>query len=245
MKKVLAYPLTILFYLAFGSILLIFHPVQVICLRLFGYESHRRSVLVLNYLIVKCYSILGCKVQFKGFEKIPENRPLIIITNHQSTWDIPPVVWGFRKHHAKFISKSSLANGIPSISYNLRYGGSVVIDRKNGQQAIRELLKLGQRIEKNNYSACIFPEGTRGKNGIVKKFQSAGVRTLLKASPSALLVPFVINGNYKLQMNGAFPLSVGHTLIYTVLDPIEPGKVEPDILVSDIEKLIKRELGQD
>jgi 1-acyl-sn-glycerol-3-phosphate acyltransferase len=243
-KKILAYPLSVLFYLAFGLLLVIFHPIQVICFRIFGYESHRRSVLALNYLILKSFSILGCSISFRGFEKLPENRPLIIVSNHQSTWDISPIVWGFRNHHAKFVSKSSLARGIPSISYNLRHGGSILINRKNGQQAIKELLKLGKRIEQGNYSACIFPEGTRSKTGIIKKFQSGGIRTLLKAAPSALIVPFVIDGNYLLQPKGVFPLSIGHKLNYIVLDPIEPGKIDPDTLVLEVENMIKRELGQ-
>jgi len=243
-KKILAFPLSALFYAAFGLLLLIFHPIQVVCFRLFGYESHRRSVLVLNYLILKSFFFLGSRISFKGLEKLPYNRPLIIVSNHQSTWDISPIVWGFRNHHAKFVSKSSLGKGIPSISYNLKHGGSIVIDRSNGQHAIRELIKLGQRIEKDKYSACIFPEGTRSRDGVVRKFQSGGVRTLLKVAPSALIVPFVIDGNYKLELNGVFPLSIGHKLTYTVLDPIEPGIIEPDVLVLEVENRIKAALGQ-
>jgi 1-acyl-sn-glycerol-3-phosphate acyltransferase len=243
-KKILAYPLSVLFYMVFGLILITFHPIQIICFRIFGYESHRKSVMLLNLLIIKSLSIVGSRISFKGFEKLPKGRPLIIVSNHQSTWDISPIAWGFRNHHAKFVSKSSLARGIPSISYNLRHGGSILINRKNGQQAIKELLKLGKRIEKDNYSACIFPEGTRSKDGVVKKFQSGGIRTLLKAAPSALIVPFVIDGNYKLQPKGVFPFSIGNQLIYTVLDPIEPGKIDPDILVLEVENLIRKELNQ-
>jgi 1-acyl-sn-glycerol-3-phosphate acyltransferase len=187
--------------------------------------------------------LLACKSSFRGFDKIPSNRPLIIVANHQSTWDISPVVWGFRNFHAKFVSKSSLARGIPSISYNLRHGGSVLINRSNGQQAIKELIKLGKRIEQNNYSACIFPEGTRSRNGVLKKFQPGGIRTLLKAAPSALIVPFVIDGNYKLQPNGVFPLSIGHHLTYTVLEPIEPNGIEPEILVNQVENEIGKMLN--
>ncbi len=243
MRKIPAYPLSVLFYLVFGILLLVFHPVQLVCHRIFGYESHRRSVVILNYLIIKSFVILGSKVRFKGFEKLPEKRPLIIVANHQSAWDIPPIVWGFRKHHVKFISKRSLARGIPSISYNLRHGGSIVIDRHNGQQAIRELLRLGQIIEKNNYSACIFPEGTRGKTGKVKKFQPGGIRTLLKAAPSALIVPFAIDGNYKLIRKGIFPLAIGCTLTYSVLDPVEPGQDDAAKLVAVVEKRIRDGLG--
>jgi 1-acyl-sn-glycerol-3-phosphate acyltransferase len=242
--KVIAFPLTIIFYIFFGLLLVIFHPIQVLALHLGGYHAHKKSVEILNYLIIKCFYIVGSRVKFQGFEKLPQNRPLIIVSNHQSAWDIPPVVWGFRKHHPKFISKIELAKNIPSISYNLRHGGSALIDRKNGSQSIRELIKLGQKIEQNNYAVCIYPEGTRSADGKMKKFQAGGIKTLLKAAPSAVIIPFVIDGNYKLQSNKSLIIKPGVSLTYTVLDPIEPGTIPAEELVEKTEKAIRSYLNQ-
>ena len=61
-------------------------------------------------------------------------------------YDIPPIIWFLRKHHAKFISKIELTKGIPSISYNLRNGGGANIDRKDSKQSIMEIVKLAQRM---------------------------------------------------------------------------------------------------
>ncbi|MFN8254980.1 MAG: lysophospholipid acyltransferase family protein [Bacteroidales bacterium] len=244
MKKILEVFLSSLFYLGLGLLLVIFHPVQVICYNLGGYKSHKRAVEILNYLILKEFAILGCSLNFKGFEILPKGRPLIIISNHQSTWDISPVVWGFRDFHTKFVSKISLSKGIPSISYNLRKSGAALIDRKNAQQAVKELIRLGRYIEQNNYSACIFPEGTRSRDGRVRKFRSTGIKTLLKEAPSALLVPFAIDGNWNLEKNGAFPMSIGHKLTYTVLEPVDPAGKDIDLLIDEIENRIKRHLGQ-
>jgi 1-acyl-sn-glycerol-3-phosphate acyltransferase len=36
-----------------------------------------------------------------------------------------------------------LGKGIPSVSFNLRHGGSALIDRKDSKQAIPEIIKLG------------------------------------------------------------------------------------------------------
>ena len=182
-------------------------------------------------------------VEFRGFEKLPQGKPLIIVSNHQSQYDIPPVVVGFRKHFPKFISKIELGKGIPSISYNLRKGQSALIDRKNRSQAIKEIIKLGRHIEANNYSACIFPEGTRAKDGKVKKFKVGGIETLLKTSPSAAVVPFAINGNHLLQLNG-FPMGIGEKLTYTVLDPIYRENRSAEEIANLCEEAIKKELGQ-
>ena len=136
-----------------------------------------------------------------------------------------------------------LGRGIPSISYNLRKGGSALIDRKNRAQSIKEIIKLGKHIEANNYSACIFPEGTRSKTGIVKKFKIGGLGTLLKTSPSAVIVPFAIQGNHRLQRNG-FPMGFGEKLTYTVLDPIERGSYTTEEIAEMTEMAIKKELKQ-
>jgi 1-acyl-sn-glycerol-3-phosphate acyltransferase len=244
MKKILGYICTTFFYLAFGLILGIFHLVQVVCWNLWGYKAHKISVDIFNFMLVKSLSIMGASVRFAGFNKLPQNKPLIIIANHQSMFDIPPIVWGFRKHHAKFISKKELGHGIPSISYNLRKGGSALIDRKNPQQAMEAIRRLGRKIEDHNYSAVIFPEGTRGRDGQVKKFKSGGIKALLDSTPSAVIVPFVIDGNYKLQESGAFPLSFGLQLSYTVLDPFYSKELSADEVTERSEYLIKKHLGQ-
>ena len=243
MKNILAYILTPIFYLFFGSILGIFHIIQVICWNVFGYLAQKRAVDIMNLLIIKSHLILGSQAKFVGFGKIPKNKPLIIVSNHQSQFDIPPLVWGFRKHFPKFISKIELARGIPSISYNLRKGGSALIDRKNRSQAIKEIIILGRQIEANNYSACIFPEGTRSKDGKVRKFKAGGLGTLLKISPSAAIVPFAVDGNYLLQRTG-FPMGVGEKLTYTVLDPIERSNHTPEEIAGLAEQAIKKALGQ-
>ncbi|MTI30576.1 lysophospholipid acyltransferase family protein, partial [Xanthovirga aplysinae] len=195
-------------------------------------------------LIIKSFGILGARVTFRGLDQLPNDRPLIIVANHQSMYDIPAVVWGFRKHHPKFVAKKELGKNIPSASYSLKHGGSVLIDRKNGSQSIREIIKLGKKIEKNSYSACIFPEGTRSKNGQLRKFQAAGIRTLLKGAPSALIVPYVIDGNFRLQINGHFPMSFGEKLNYTALKPIEPKGMSAEEVVEKTEIAIREALSQ-
>ncbi|MCD6355038.1 MAG: 1-acyl-sn-glycerol-3-phosphate acyltransferase [Prolixibacteraceae bacterium] len=244
MKSVLSYFLSAVYLLLFGLLLLLFHPIQIVCRWIGGYQLRKKSVDILNHFIVYSLTILGSRIRFKGFDHLPQNRPLIIISNHQSTFDIPPIVWGFRKHHPKFVSKKELGRGIPSISYNLRHGGSALIDRKNPRQAVIEIMKLGKHIEKENYSASIFPEGTRSKNGEVKHFQHAGIASLLRYAPSALIVPLVIDGNSELMKKGYFPLSTGIRLTYTVLPVIDPAGRNPKELTEEIEMKIKKELGQ-
>lgn len=242
-KKILSYILTPVYLIVFVLLLLIFHPIQVITRHIWGYPVRKKVVDVLNFGLLYSLWILGTKITFQGLEKIPLNRPLIIVANHQSLLDIVAVVVAFRKNHPKFISKIELGKGIPSVSYNLRHGGSVLIDRKKGAQSVKDIMMLGKHIEANNYSACIFPEGTRTKNGLVKTFQPAGIASLMRTAPSAVIVPLAIDG-FEIMKNGYFPISFGCHFKLTALDPIEPKGIDPAELTQNIENLIKRELGQ-
>ena len=241
MKKILGYILSPIYLIVLGILLAVFHPIQVVCWNVWGCPAQKRAVEIMCYLITKSLIILGSRVKFKGFEKLPADCPLIIVANHQSQYDIPPVVWGFRKHHPKFIAKIQLAKGIPSISYNLRKGGSALIDRKKPSQAIKAIIKLGRKIEANNYSACIFPEGTRSRDGKIKPFKVSGLETLLKTSPSAAIIPFAVNGSYLLQR---FPMGVGEKLTFSVLDPIERENHTAEEIAEMCESAIKNELNQ-
>ncbi len=237
MQKLFAYPLTAVYFIFFGITLLVFHPIQWFCFNLFGYEAHKRSVSILNLFLMRCTHILGTRYTFTNTHSIPQDRPVIIVANHQSMNDIPPIIWFMRDYHPKFVSKKELGSGIPSVSYNLRHGGSVLIDRKDSKQALSEIAKLGTYIEKNKRSAVIFPEGTRSRTGLPKKFQPTGLRLLMRKAPSALLVPISINNSWKTLRYGKFPYGIGNRITFEVHRPIE-NSGDPEALLEKIEKQI-------
>ena len=74
---------------------------------------------------------------------------------------------------------------------------------------------------------------------MVKSFQAAGFKTLLKASPSAIVVPHVIDGNYKLHRYGNFPLNIGLKLNYTALKPVNREGLSDEELMLKVESKIK------
>ena len=244
MKKFLGYILSPIHYLLFGLVLVIFHPIQWICFNVFGYRAHKWSVDILNLCLESTYYAMGDTVTFINKQNLPVGRPMIFIVNHQSMYDIPVLIWHLHKYHAKFISKVELAKGIPSVSYNLRHGGHANIDRKDPRQSITEISKLGTRMKEKKWSAVIFPEGTRSKDGNVKPFQAAGVATLLKKCPEALIVPIAINNAWKMVRYGSYPLNTFIRMTWEVLPPIETEKRSVDEIVFEAENDIRKALGQ-
>lgn len=244
MKKLLGYLLTPIFYLVFGLFLGIFHPIQWVCYKVFGYSAHKWSVDVLNFFLTYSQLTLLNGVSFRNDFKLPKDRSIIFVANHQSMYDIPSLIWFLRKHHPKFISKIELTKGIPSISFNLKYGGGANINRKDSKQSISEIIKLGRRMNENNWSTVIFAEGTRAKDGQLKPFQVGGIATLLKIVPNALIVPVAIENSWKIVRYGSYPLGTLLPLKWTVLNPIEREDKVPEDLVLQAENAIRKHIGQ-
>lgn len=238
MRKALGYILSPLHYIAFGLLLLVFHPLQWLSLKLGGYKAHKKTVDIFNLCLLTTYYLLGNSVSFTQRFDLPTGRPILFISNHQSMYDIPPLIFFLRRYHAKFISKIELTKGIPSISFNLKYGGGANIDRKDSKQAIAEILKLAQRMKANNWSAVIFPEGTRAKTGELKPFSAGGIASIIKKVPNVLIVPIAINNSWKMVRYGTYPLNTFINMSWTVLKPIEPQGLAIDELIKETEKAI-------
>lgn len=244
MNKFLGYIFTPVFYIFFLLTLLVFQPIQWICYKFSGYKAHKLSVDYLNFFLTYCQVFLGSSSTFVNEQDLPLNRPVIFIANHQSMYDIPGIIWFMRKHHVKFISKIELTKGIPSISFNLKYGGGANINRKDSKQAVSEIIKLGRRMKENNWSALIFAEGTRAKDGNLKPFQVGGIATLLKVVPDALIVPIVIENSWKIVQYGSFPLSFGEKIRWTVLPPIDTADKNAEEITLAAETMIRKALKQ-
>ncbi len=238
-KRIIAYPLSILYYFFFFLILGIFHPLQWLAFNIGGYTWHKRVVDILNWSLTLCLYILGTRIKYINKYKLPQNAPFIIVSNHQNLNDIPPIFWYLRKYHPKFVSKIELGKGIPTVSYNLRKGGSVLINRKDSRQSLNALSKFGSYIEETKRSAVIFPEGTRSKNGIPKRFSENGLKILVKKIPSAYIVPLTINNSWKILEYGYWPLTIGLKITFEVHEPIKCDSMTFEELFLKTEKTIK------
>ncbi|MCS6968211.1 MAG: lysophospholipid acyltransferase family protein [Cytophagales bacterium] len=246
LKKLLAWLIYPFFVIVFFGILVVFHLAQVVARQVGGYQAHKKTVDGLIYaLLWQLRLMTGARITLKKDYSLPANRPLIVVSNHQSMYDIPLLGAMFAQHHPKYVSKMELAWGIPSVSYNLRHGGSVCIDRRNPSQAIPALERFGQYLEAKGYAGCIFPEGTRSPDGKMKPFKPQGLNVLLKAAPSAIVVPVAIEGSHELARYNFFPVPLGVHLRCTALPPISrTGKTNQEIIQAT-EQAIRKFLQQD
>ncbi|MFD1551649.1 1-acyl-sn-glycerol-3-phosphate acyltransferase [Putridiphycobacter roseus] len=237
--KILSYILTPIFILVFFIILVICHPIQWIALKI-SYQAHKNVVDYMNWLLVKSLLILGTTVKVTIPKDLPKNSTIIFAANHQSLFDIPPIIWAFRKFHPKFVSKKELSKGIPSVSFNLKHGGAALIDRKDPKQALVALMDFSKKINANKWSTVIFPEGTRSRDGVPKSFSPNGLKMLTKYNPNGYVVPVTINNSWKVFKYGKFPLGLGVAIKIEAHQAIPINSMSFDELFKRTETTVKK-----
>lgn len=243
MKRLLEYILSFFYYIWFGLVFLGFHLAGLIAYRNRNRKSLLRMKEYFSLFIMRGLLILNNRVRFENSQDLPDNRPLLIVTNHQSIYDIPPIIWYLRKHHPLFVAKKELSRGIPFVSYVLRHSGAALIDRGNSRQALKAISEMGAIAHRERLSMVIFPEGTRSKNGRIKSFAWKGLATLLKTCPDALIVPIAINNTWKLHRHKSFAISSGNELTWKVLPSLEPAGRPAEELAKELHRLIASEVS--
>lgn len=247
MKKILYWIPTSIFLLVFGILIIIFHALQYLGLKIFGYEGQRNAVDGLMWCLNHILKIVGSPFTVDNQAgDLPTDKPMIIVSNHQGMFDITMIGVHMRKHHPKYVSKASLAKGIPSISFNLRHGGSVLIDRNNGREAIVKIKEFCQYLKKHNRAGVIFPEGTRTRDGKMRPFKPIGLKVMLKEMPDATVVPVAMQNFWHIERYGLRPIPFGHRLKCTILPALDRSQFKNDNeIIQEIERQIKAVTGDE
>lgn len=229
-------PYTVIFFL----ILLVFHPV-LLCASWIDRRWHKWLLDRMNVCIMWNIRLTtGASYQVIRRPDLPSDRPVVLIANHQSMYDIPMIMWELRTRDVGFIAKKELGKGLPSISLSLRKLSSVLIDRKDTTKAIAAIRAFGEEREVTCGVAAIFPEGTRARDGVMKRFRTSGLKALVESMPSAVIQPVVIRGNWELLRFNFWPIPYGTSISLEFLEPVECSTGESlQKCLADVEHSIK------
>lgn len=219
MHRILDWVGTILFLPVFGLTLLVFDVLQRLA-KACGKRPHDYMVACMSSALVTGFRITGLRLRVERHPALQPHHPYVIISNHQSMFDIALLLHLFFTNFPKFVSKRELARFIPSVSYNLRRGGNCLIDRDAAAEAVTAIAELGRRVEKRGVSAVIFPEGTRARRGELKPFKSRGTVALLSAAPATPIVPVTIESSWRLMQRNFWPIPFGVRVRVRIDDPI-------------------------
>ena len=160
------------------------------------------------------------RLRAEGLEHIPEGG-FVLAANHTSNFDPWPLGLPlFPKRQLRFMAKSELFN--PILGPILNAGGAFPVRRgQNDLEAIRtavELVRSGEIV-------VMFPEGTRRRKGLRKKFKprphTGAARIAIWAE--APLIPAAIIGTDRLRRLGPLRVRYGPPVPVDDLRGLEPG----------------------
>lgn len=245
-KKIIAWLLAAILMTLFVITLIVFHPFHVL-FSFFGYNAYIFVSHTMMWIVWKSTYLIGTRTRLEGLEhlkNLPSERPVIVVSNHQSEYEIACLgaLFARTSHHLKYIAKKELAHGIPSVSWNIRYGGHAAISRHNRELALKAIEKFAKNVKKNNWAAYIYPEGTRNKSSNeVRPFKSAGFEKLCECLPDALVIPIALENFWTVKKIPIVPFAQMRVHIF---EPIDPKNFESsEQLLRHCEKLIRNELG--
>lgn len=173
--------------------------------------------------------LAGCQVRITGTENIPQNEPVLFVSNHQSNFDIPILLASVGRPTG-FIAKESLEK-LPLVSQWMRHIHCVFIKRGSPRDAA-VAINQGIGFLKAGYSMVIFPEGTRSQDGFLQEFKPGALKLATKASVP--MVPIAIDGSIKMMRKGSFIIHPA-VVTLTILPPILPEEyaVNDTVVLSD------------
>jgi 1-acyl-sn-glycerol-3-phosphate acyltransferase len=224
---------TLVFLPAFGAVLVVFDVAQRVA-RLFGQRPQEYVAGALQVALVGTFQHrAGTRLVVERAPGVEPGRSYIFVSNHQSMFDIPILGSLLFSNFPKYISKRSLGRWIPSVSYNLRRGGHVLIDRSDAPSAIAAIAELGTRVRRGGVSASIFPEGTRARQGELGQFKRAGLMALLEHAPETPVVPVTIDRSWRLLAHNFLPVPWGVRIRVRIDAPIARRPDEDRALLVD------------
>jgi 1-acyl-sn-glycerol-3-phosphate acyltransferase len=218
-KKVVDWIFTIPFLVGFGLTLVVFEPIARVA-RLFGLRPMEVTMGVMQKVLLGVFRIGGTRLQIERSPQVLPRTGYIVVSNHQSLFDVPIFGGLLFSNYPKYVSKRELGRWLPSVSFNLTHGGNAIIDRGDPVQARAAIRELGEAAQERNVAVVIFPEGTRSRDGRLKSFRLGGLSELLAAAPSLPVVPTAIDGAWKLLQNKLFPIPFGTRVKVRFSDPL-------------------------
>ncbi|WP_437682476.1 lysophospholipid acyltransferase family protein [Sorangium sp. So ce131] len=179
----------------------------------------------------------------RGREHAAGTRPFVVMSNHQSLFDIP-VVFRAIPGRLRMVAKTELFR-LPVFGQAMKAAGFIRIDRSDRVQATASL-QVGAAMLQNGTRVWIAPEGTRSKTGALLPFKSGGFRMAIETNTPIL--PVAIDGTRHVLRARDVVVQQHHRVVVTIMPPIDPapyGQGGRNRLMRDVRAAIAGALGHD
>lgn len=160
--------------------------------------------------------LAGVRVRLEGADREKLDRPLVVVANHQSWYDVF-VLAGFLPGRARFVAKEELRR-IPLFGAAWETCGHIRVNRGDRAEAVRSLNEAGARIRDERLNVILFPEGTRSPDGSLLPFKKGAF--VLALQTGVPILPVGISGSRAVMRKGSFRIRPGEIRV-RVGEPFE------------------------
>jgi 1-acyl-sn-glycerol-3-phosphate acyltransferase len=153
-------------------------------------------------------------IQVIGREKIDPKQAYVMVANHQSLLDILVLYRLFT--HFKWVSKTENFK-IPLVGWNMRLNDYVEL-RRGDRKSVAAMLRHCRKTLDSGSSIMMFPEGTRSRDGRLRRFKEGAFDLAISAQRPVL--PIVVHGTASALPKEGWVIQGRHRIKIEVLDPI-------------------------
>lgn len=143
-------------------------------------------------------------------------RPTLIVSNHQSLWDIPAAMKAFRGANVRMVAKKELF-AIPIFGTVLRYGDFISVDRGNQTSSKAATQAIGDRLRRGIH-VWVAPEGTRSEGAHLLPFKKGAFAVAIEAQIP--VQPIVVVDSYKAMPKSSWFPRAGSVVHVKILKPV-------------------------
>ncbi|MDZ7781226.1 MAG: 1-acyl-sn-glycerol-3-phosphate acyltransferase [Gemmatimonadota bacterium] len=178
---------------------------------------------------------------------VPAEPGVLILMNHQSLFDIPLLVQSVEDGYPRIVTRKRYGRWIPQISQMTRLYQYPLVDPSANAGAMRRTYKeLRDAARTSDVPIAVFPEGSRSRDGHIRRFRTKGVSLLLRARPWKVYV-LVADGfwqkpRFKDFLKGMDGIH-GDVALAGVLDWDDP-RADPAAFLEEVRALMERELAR-
>lgn len=163
-------------------------------------------------LLLRC---AGVDVRFKNLDIVDPERPQILVANHSSWFDVLALTAHLPGRYL-FVAKKELER-VPIFGTAVRVCGHIFIDRHDRNRAVASLATAQERLEAENPTVIMFPEGTRSATGALQPFKKGAF--VLAIQTGVDVVPACIHGARDVMKKGSLLVHPG-TITVRLGEPI-------------------------
>lgn len=157
------------------------------------------------------------ELRVEGGEHAPAGESFVLMSNHQSLYDVPVIYQALRRS-IRMVAKKELFR-VPIWGRAMRRAGFICVDRDSSERS-RQTLLASADVLRGGTSVWIAPEGTRSKTGELGTFRKGGFHLALQSG--CRILPISISGTRAVLPARSAHVTDGCPVRVVIQPPVDP-----------------------